>query len=64
MKKSLGILLLALVAPAVMTAHGTPAPPINPCAISVRCQPPGPSPCIRTAKKPCGVNPSPNGRHA
>jgi hypothetical protein len=63
MKKSLGVLLLALVAPTAMKAHGIPAPPIQPCTFTrARCVPPGPTPCIRTARKPCGV--SPNGRHA
>jgi hypothetical protein len=63
MNKRLAVLLAVLLLPEVVLAHGTPAPPINPCVLGkARCQPPGPAPCVRNSKKPCGVNP--NGRHA
>jgi hypothetical protein len=62
MNKRLVVLLAVLLLPAVVQASGTPAPPINPCTVGKpRCVPPGPSPCFRYDRKPCGVNP--NGRH-
>ena len=57
------VLWAVLLLPKVVHAAGTPAPPINPCAVGKpRCLPPGPAPCTRSARKPCEV--SPNGRHA
>ena len=66
MNKRLSVLLVVLLLPEVVLAHGNPTPPpVAPCLLSrAKCQPPGPAPCLRAAKKPCGVNPNPNGRHA
>jgi len=63
MNKRLVVLLAVLLLPRVVHAAGTPAPPINPCTVGKpSCVPPGPAPCVRDAKKPCGV--APNGRRS